>query len=240
LELSRRGFVIGAVAAPVAAAMIPRGAWAAGQPMRWFNAHQELVVVAATARMIPGPKDDLRELGHPGAREAGVVNYIDALLSAFEVDPPRIYAGGPFSGRHGGGTDDFSHYVPLSPIQDRYWRAEVARLQKVYEAGITALDAAAGGDFAHQNPVTQDLILTGDQSGFRDVLFDHAIEGWLANPEYGGNDDLSGWVEVAFAGDVCPEGFTPDQVSQGDGLDIVDPTGVVTALIGHLRVMLDG
>jgi hypothetical protein len=241
VELSRRGFVIGAVATPLAAAVLPRAAWATGQPLRFFDAHQSKVVVEATARLIPGPKDDLLELGHDGAREAGVVHYIDALLSAFDTDPPRIYAGGPFSGRHGEGpTDDFARYVALSPIQERFWRAEVARLQGVYRKGIVALDAAAQGDFAHAPTALQDLALTSDQSGFRDVLFDHAIEGWLANPEYGGNDDLSGWLEIGFDGDVCPEGYTAGEVSKADGLDLVDPTGIISKLLGHLRVVLDG
>lgn len=240
MELSRRGFLIGAAASGVATAVIPRAVWASGQPLRFFNAHQASVVVEATARLIPGPHDDLRELGHPGAREAGVVNYIDALLSAYDSDPPRIYAGGPSSGRHGGGVDDFAHFVPLSPIQDRFWRAEITRLQGVYRAGIAALDAAAKGDFVHAGPVVKDLVLTSDKTGFRDVLFDHAIEGWLSVPEYGGNDDLSGWVEIGFTGDVIPEGFTADQVSKRDGLDLIDPTGIVTKLLGHLRVVLDG
>jgi hypothetical protein len=241
VELSRRGFVIGAVATPLAAAVIPRAVWAQGQPLRFFDPHQSKVIVEATARLIPGPHDDLLELGHPGAREADVVRYIDALLSAFDTDPPRIYAGGPFSGRHGGGPqDDFARYVPLSPIQERYWRAEITRLQGVYRAGIAALDAAAHGDFAHAGPIVKDLVLTSDQTGFRDVLFDHAIEGWLANPEYGGNDDLTGWLEIGFDGDVCPDGYTPDQVAKRDGLDIIDPTGIVSKLLGHLRVVLDG
>src|SRR2546421_599553 len=61
----------------------------------WLGDDEYRVVQAACARMIPS--DD-----GPGATEAGVVDYIDGLLGAFELDPPRIWAGGPFSGRHGG------------------------------------------------------------------------------------------------------------------------------------------
>ena len=39
---------------------------------------------------------------HPGAAALGAVDYIDGLLGAFASDPPRIFAGGPFSGRQGG------------------------------------------------------------------------------------------------------------------------------------------
>ena len=240
MELSRRGFVVGALAAPMAA-LLPRSAWAApGQAFRFLTAHEGAVVEAATARIIPGPTDDLLELGHPGAREANVVGYVDALLAAFETEPPRIYAGGPFSGRHGGTHDDFADFQPLSALQDRYWRAEVTRLQGVYRAGVAALDAGAGGDFAAADPIAQDLALTADATGFRDVLFDHAIEGWLASPEYGGNAGQVGWVEVRFRGDVVPNGYTPAEVSGSDGLDVIDPTGIVAGLLDQLQDLLDG
>jgi hypothetical protein len=235
VELSRRGFVVGALATPLVA-VLPRASWAApGQPLRFLNAHQGAVVEAATARLIPGPTDDLLEIGHPGAREAGVVGYIDALLSAFDTDPPRIYAGGPFSGRHGGDHDDFADFQRLSTLQEHYWRGAIADLRTQYVAGVAALDAAASGDFAAADPLTQDLMLTADATGFRDVLFGHAIEGWLSSPEYGGNKGQLGWVEVHFKGDVCPTGYTDDEVRRSDGLDVIDPTGIVAQLLLHLE-----
>lgn len=238
MELSRRGFVVGALAAPLSA-VLPRAAWAApGQPLKFLTAHQGAVVEAATARLIPGPTDDLLELGHPGAREAGVVGYIDALLSAFDTDPPRIFAGGPFSGRHGGGHDDFADFQRLSALQEHHWRAVVTALRGQYRAGVAALDAAANGDYAAADPLTQDLTLAADATGFRDVLFDHAIEGWLSSPEYGGNTGQVGWVEVRFAGDVCPTGYTDDEVSRSDGLDLIDPTGVVAQLLAQVQGQL--
>jgi hypothetical protein len=242
VELTRRGFIAGAVATPVARSLprIPAALWAPGTPLRHFTAHQGAVVEAATARLIPGPTDDLLEIGHPGAREANVVGYIDTLLASFDSDPPTIYGGGPFSGRAGGATDDFAAFQRLSPIQDRYWRAEVSALQATYANGIGALDAAADADFSAASALVQDTVLAADTSGFRDVLFDHAIEGWLAAPEYGGNRGQTGWAEVRFRGDTCPTGYTPAEVSQSDGLDPVDPTGVVAQLVALLGTVLDG
>ena len=238
MELSRRGFLVGAAATPLVA-FLPR-AWAApGQPLRHLTEHEGAVVEAATARLIPGPTDDLLELGHPGAREAGVVGYIDALLGAFDTDPPLLYAGGPFSDRHGATENDFATFAPLGATQERYWRAQVTELQERYAAGIAALDAAARGDFSAADPVTQDLVLTADATGFRDLLFDHAIEGWLAAPEYGGNQDPRGWIEVRFPGDVQPTGYTDAQVSSGDGVDVIDPAGIVAALVTHVTGIFD-
>jgi hypothetical protein len=232
--------VLGALATPLVASLPNRArtAWAEGEPWRFFDAHQAAVVEAATARLIPGPTDDLLELDHPGARECNVVGFIDAFLGAFTTDPPAIYAGGPFSGRGGTEADSFTEFVPLSPLQDRYWRTTVADLQDTYTKGVQSLDGAAGGDFTTAIGIQQDLILTADATGFRDVLFDHAICGWLSAPEYGGNADQQGWTQIDFPGDTSPRGFTPREVSTGDGLDVIDPTGLLDDLVGHLKDLL--
>jgi GMC oxidoreductase len=49
---------------------------------RFFTSHETAVVEEATARIAPGPTDDPAEAGHPGVREAGVVNYIDNVYVA--------------------------------------------------------------------------------------------------------------------------------------------------------------
>ena len=61
----------------------------------WFSDEEFAVLRAVCDRLIP--EDET-----PGAVSAGVPEYIDGLLGAFLVDPPRIWAGGPTSGRHGG------------------------------------------------------------------------------------------------------------------------------------------
>ena len=63
----------------------------------WFSDAEHAVIEAACERLIPA----VEGVG-PGARRAGVADYIDRTLGAFTFDPPRIWAGGPFSGRHGG------------------------------------------------------------------------------------------------------------------------------------------
>src|SRR5438552_2802844 len=37
--------------------------------------------------------------GDPGGKDLGAVPYLEQLLTAFESDPPKVFAGGPFSGR---------------------------------------------------------------------------------------------------------------------------------------------
>jgi hypothetical protein len=238
-ELSRRRFIQAASLAPLAA-MLPKGfiaqalAAPATQSFVFFTAHQGAVIREATARLIPGPEDDPLEAGHPGAREANVVRYIDVLLGAFSFTPPRIHAGGPYSNRNGEDEDYMADFVPLTPLQEASWRKRLAALQKRYVAGIKALDAAAGGDFTTASPSKQDSALAG-VGAFMDVLFVHAIEGFLSAPEYGGNAGGVGWKEISFHGDTQPRGWTPAEVTDSDGLNPVIPDALVAGVLEHMN-----
>src|SRR5436190_14104993 len=83
----------------------------------FFTDDEYAVVDAACAMLIPTDDD-------PGATEARVVDYIDTLLGAFTFDPPRIWAGGPFSGR-AGGTAAFEDFLPLSALEELAWRTRI-------------------------------------------------------------------------------------------------------------------
>jgi hypothetical protein len=78
----------------------------------FFTDDEYAVIEAACDRLIPG------------AGEAGVADYIDGLLGAFAVHPPRIWAGGPFSGRHGGDAS-FATFAPLSKLDELAWRTRI-------------------------------------------------------------------------------------------------------------------
>ena len=72
----------------------------------WLSEDEYATVRAACAQMLPSDQ------GAAGAEEAGVADYIDIFLGAFTFDPPRIWAGGPASGRHGGEAG-FAKFLPL-------------------------------------------------------------------------------------------------------------------------------
>ena len=100
-----------------------------GRP-RFFTDAERATLEAATARILPADAD-------PGAREAHAVDYIEALLTAFEHDPPLIFAGGPFSGRQplpdsasGEPSDDFpknafQRFLPLPRVKEIAWRVRI-------------------------------------------------------------------------------------------------------------------
>ena len=178
--------------------------------------HLRPILEAAADRLVPPTAD-----GHPGAAALGVADYIDGLLDAFAFDPPRIWAGGPYSGR-AGGTAGFDEFLTLSPLEALAWRTrlegsngipERERLgpvlgwQREYIGGLLEL----GTDFPYASPEEQDARLDAIPD-FRDLLYGHAVEGAYAAPEYGGNRDLRGWQAIEFAGDVQPRGYTNEEV----------------------------
>jgi Gluconate 2-dehydrogenase subunit 3 len=177
------------------------------------------VVEAACERLIPAVA------GHPGATALAVADYIDGLLGAFTVDPPRIWAGGPFSGRYGGDAS-FGKFLRLSRLEELAWRARIEGSQGIaerelngpvkgwqqeYRDGIAAL----GADFAAISAQGQDARLDAVPE-FRQLLYVHACEGAYGAPEYGGNRDLAGWQAIGFPGDVQPRGYADEEVSGRD------------------------
>jgi hypothetical protein len=160
--------------------------------------------------------------GAPGAEEAGVADYIDIFLGAFTFDPPRIWAGGPTSGRKGGEAG-FAHFVPLSPLDELAWRMRiegslglperefngpVIGLQEQYRQGLAAL----GADFAEVDGTEQVRRLRADEA-FCELLYGHCCEGMYGAPEYGGNRDGIGWAYIGREGDVQPRGYSDEEVS---------------------------
>ena len=102
------------------------------------------------------PPDDA---GCPGAAAAGAPVYIDTLLDAFAYDPPRIFAGGPFSGRWGGDAS-FENWMSLGRMQELAWRTRiegsqglaerefngaVVGLQQLYRDGLAVLGTVYPG-----------------------------------------------------------------------------------------------
>jgi hypothetical protein len=185
--------------------------------MTRFLTPHELAVVARIADWLLPPHEEFA-----GGAAAGVGEYVDRILGAFTFDPPRIWAGGPFSGRFGGDAS-FDEFLPLSRVEElawrtriegsrgdpaREWNGPVRGWQEVYREGIAAL----GDDF---------LNVDGDEQAARveaipelkQLLFEHACEACYGPPEYGGNRDLTGWRAIGYAGDVQPRGWSDAEVT---------------------------
>lgn len=183
---------------------------------RFLTETEYRTLSAACDRLVP-PLDE-----HPGATALGVADYVDTLLGAFSYDPPRIWAGGPYSGRTGG-EPRFGEFVALNPLEELAWRTRiegsrgdparefngpVVGWQEQYRAGLAAL----GSDFADQPADEQDRRLDAVPE-FKALCYRHACEGAYSAPEYGGNRGGAGWRAIRFPGDVQPRGYTDGEVT---------------------------
>jgi hypothetical protein len=134
IALSRRQFITVA-SAGIVAASLPATIWrrwrlseAGADPRpRFFADPNDYATLADLVDRIIPP--DLPPGTLPGAKAAGVADYIDFLLGAFLSATPFIFAGGPFSDRNPAGgqalTDDMAQPIPLTPLQSLAWRIRI-------------------------------------------------------------------------------------------------------------------
>ncbi len=211
--------------APAASALPTKvGPWTVPADTTLAPRHYALLCAVADA-LLPG--DD----ASPGAHLAGAAFYIDQLLGAFRVDPPRIFAGGPYSGRHGGEAG-FASFQRLTRVEElrwrttlegsrglpeREWNGPVVGLVERYPAGLDAIDASAtttfGESFLTLDLTRRQTILGGADPDFVQLAYEHVVEGTWGDPAYGGNADMLGWKAIRYEGDRQPIGFSAREMS---------------------------
>ena len=198
------------------------------QEFRAFSEDQAAIVEALTARILPGTPDD------PGAREAGVVYFIDNLLYTNSGIHEATYTAGPYARSYEGDTppeddDEDTIWVKASEISRYGYQAPLAPLQ-VYEIGLQAIYDYAreeyGGAVADLSEENQDQIVWDllddavpgfDQfppSSFFHTLRRHTAEGMFSDPNYGGNRDFIGWNLVGFPG--SQRAYSPEEMVTED------------------------
>ena len=135
----------------------------------FFNAQDAATVAAFTERLMPGAP------GKPGARDAGVLNYIDLALSGAYAELQEFYRRG---------LSQLDAYCRKT-YNEPFIRLDSARQDEV----ITALEQGKAAGFTWP-----------DARAFFDTVRTHTIEGLFADPVYGGNKDFAGWRLVGFPG----------------------------------------
>jgi gluconate 2-dehydrogenase gamma chain len=195
--------------------------------LRFFTAQEARTIEALAARIFPGDEDD------PGARELGVLIYIDYTLSLADFVEPTYHAppfAEPFSGEQPPQWGDNEVvWIPEDELE-RYGFQSSLTPREVYRMGVVALNRysrqEAGSDFADLGDDEQDVIveaLAEDEAtgfepfsaeGFLQMVLRHTNEGIFADPIYGGNRDLAGWRLIGYPG--AQRAYTPDQILQED------------------------
>jgi gluconate 2-dehydrogenase gamma chain len=161
-------------------------------PYQFFTTQEAAFIEAAVARLIPAD-----ELG-PGAKEVGVPTFLDRQLAGDYGRGEDWYMLGPWRP----GTESQGYQSRLTPSQ-------------MYRFAIAAIDehlkTTAGKQFADLSADDQDKFLTELESdhvqlagvsgkAFFDQLLQNTIEGFFADPLYGGNRDMAAWKMIGFPG----------------------------------------
>lgn len=194
-----------------------------GMDFQALTQQEAMAVEALTAKMLPGTPED------PGAREAGVVYYIDFLLSQDEGFVEATYRSGPWARGYKGDTEPDPEpdviWVPADEL-DRYgYQAPLSPL-RIYQIGLKALEDYAQQEFDASVPDLEDdqlddviwAMLGNDIEqfeAFSPISFFHTLrlhtaEGFFSDPAYGGNRDLAGWRLVGFPG--AQRAYAPEEL----------------------------
>lgn len=159
---------------------------------RFFSAQEQHWVELATARLIPDEEDGL------GAGGAHVAVFIDRQLAGPYGHAERWYMQGPWAQ----GNQEQGYQLKLTPGE-------------LYQTAIRNIDdwcrQKHRKPFDQLSGADQDDVLHGLESGdikladvpskvFFTMLWKNTVEGFLADPMYGGNYNFAGWKLVGFPG----------------------------------------
>jgi gluconate 2-dehydrogenase gamma chain len=159
----------------------------------FLSAAEAAFVQAAVARLIPA--DDLG----PGAVEAGVPTFIDRQLAGDYGKGGHWYMQGPW----GKGEPTQGYQTRLSPAG--LYRAAIREIDEaVAHEGRAATFAKLGADdqdrWLHQLEDGKVQLPTADAKTFFQTLHQNTLEGFWADPIYGGNRNMAGWKLIGFPG----------------------------------------
>jgi gluconate 2-dehydrogenase gamma chain len=174
----------------------------------FFNDEEARFVQAAVDRLIPEDSE------WPGAANAGVLYFIDGQLASAYGAGARMYLKGP--------------WVADAPAEQGYQlRFSPAELYRVgvEEVREHVRRTYSGREFWDLEPQAMDELLKQLERGsielpslpspvFFETLLANTVEGFFADPAYGGNRDMVGWRMVGFPG------------AYAQYLDLVDVHGV--------------
>jgi len=202
--IRRRNFLMGAGTA-VAASLAPAPPVAAEaqtapsaasepdvEPLLTLTATEHAFFVAAADTLIPA--DDLS----PSGSQCGVATFIDRQLAGAYGGGARLYRDGPFTKA----KPELGYQLPLNPRE--FFRAGIAAAnewsRKTYGKDFDRL-ADADREAALKTMEAGKAEFSGFSSRmFFNALLDLSMEGFFADPIYGGNRDMAAWKMVGYPG----------------------------------------
>jgi gluconate 2-dehydrogenase gamma chain len=190
-KISRRSLLVGAGAAAASVAGACRRN-APDEPAAYIflTADDAAFVEPAVARLIPSD-----ELG-PGALEAGVPAYIDRQLAGEWGAGEQLYRQGPWQTA----APEFGYQLPFTPAElfRNALRVLTAEFPQNRRFGSLALEEQDAYLHALEDK-PRDLGGVPSRTFFESLL-ELTIEGYFADPVYGGNRDMVSWKMIGFPG----------------------------------------
>jgi gluconate 2-dehydrogenase gamma chain len=211
--IPRRKFLVGAgVAGTAVASAMASGAAAAApqpqnaapaaaqatsaapepEPLLTLTLTEHAFIVAAVDTLIPA--DELS----PSGSQCGVATFIDRQLAGAYGNGARLYRDGPFHKA----KPELGYQLPLNP-------------REFFRAGIAAANVFSrktyGKDFDRLPEASREAALKAMEAGkaefaglssrgFFNALLEIAMEGFFADPIYGGNRDMASWKMIGYPG----------------------------------------
>jgi gluconate 2-dehydrogenase gamma chain len=173
---------------------------ATSHALQFFNDEEARTVEALAERIIPG------DAQNPGARDAGVVYYIDRAVNGFSSDLQIVYRLGLRElDEHCRGRYD----APFTDLPEARQDDVVREL-----LGPEVAASSTGLQFSRDDQPAGPRLLR-----LLAVVREHTVEGYFCDPVYGGNREAVGWKLVGFPG--AHWGYTAEQMAPGfDGRSI--------------------
>ncbi|UDL90433.1 gluconate 2-dehydrogenase subunit 3 family protein [Mesorhizobium sp. PAMC28654] len=158
----------------------------------FFNVDESAFIEAAVDTLIPSDSTG------PGAKELGVAIYIDRQMAGGYGKGDRLYLEGPFAE----GTPEQGYQLPMTPSElIRVGIADVgAYVQKNHKSRFDALSAKDRAAVMADLEGKKVELPTVPTATFFGLLLQLTIEGYFADPMYGGNIDKAAWKMIGFPG----------------------------------------
>lgn len=158
----------------------------------FFTEAEYQFVEAATMRLIPSDDEG------PGAKEAMIVVFIDWQMAGAYGRAETWYMQGPWKK----GTEQQGYQLKLTPAQ--LYRTAIrnveAYCQQEYKQSFALLTSEQQDTVLHSLEKGAIELADIEAKQFFDLLLQNTIEGFFADPMYGGNRYFTGWRMIGFPG----------------------------------------
>jgi gluconate 2-dehydrogenase gamma chain len=157
----------------------------------FFNAAEAEFIEAACERLIPADESGVGALG------AGVPTYLDKQLGGAWGAGERLYRSGPWLA----GTPSQGYQLPFTPAE--LFHTALRAINRDFERRGTTLGSLPAAD---QDAYLKSLEAGGQDlegvppSVFFSMLLQMTVEGFFADPVYGGNRNMVAWRMIGFPG----------------------------------------